>query len=107
MMRSRSCRPGCSGGRERRTISARPEMMFEIERVLALRGHTLPGFLELLGHAVERLGHLAELVVTLDGQRRAPPALAESADGVGEARQRVEDLALEHEGDEEGEGRGE
>src|SRR5215510_16049341 len=65
-----------------------PELLLEIEGVLALGGHALPRLLELLRHAIERRGQLPELVVTLDGQRGAPPALAEGADGVSEARQR-------------------
>ena len=102
------------GGASASTISARPEMMFsgvptswampeaslpatasvsgaaqlllEIQRVLALRHHALPGLFETLRHAVEGPGQVAKLVASLHGQRRAAPAFAEGADRAGQVR---------------------
>ena len=84
-----------------------PHLLLEIERVFGLGHQALPRFLELLGHAIERLGHLAQLVETLHGQRRPAPAFPEGADGVGQVGKWAQDLALEHHRDEQSESDGE
>ncbi len=84
-----------------------PHLLLEVEGVLRLGHQALPRFLELLGHAIERLGHLAQLVETLHGQRRTAPAFPEGADGVGQVGEGAQDLALQHHRDEQSEGDGE
>ena len=80
------------------------ELALEVERVLALQQDALAPGLELLGHAVERLGHRAELVAALDRQRRPRTSLAERADRSGQPRERAQELALQDRASQEREG---
>ena len=75
------------------------QLLLEVQGVLALRHQALTRLFEPLGHAVEGLRQLAQLVVPLHGQRRPAAALAEGADRVGQLRQRAKHLALQHHGD--------
>ena len=74
----------------------RPELVRRVRDELALRLH---GALDPVGHVVERLAELLQLVAAADGAgARAQVAAAQPAGRLGEPRERPRQGAREHEG---------